>query len=63
MQPALSVEERIHEVKLGVADVLNKNGWRPPVRQRFTFMPLYGRLMVEAVFDGIWPDFRERVVT
>ena len=63
MQPALNVEERIHEDKMGVADVINKNGWRRAVRQRFHFVPCYGRLMVEAVIDGIRPeDFREQVV-
>ena len=26
MQSALSVEERMHEVKMGVADIINRNG-------------------------------------
>lgn len=41
MLSALRVEERIHEVKIGVADLFNENEWRPTVRKRFSFVPLY----------------------
>ena len=59
----MSLIERIYEVKMGVADLVNKNRWRHAVRQRFHYMPRYGRLVVDALLEGIWPDgFRERVV-
>lgn len=64
MKPVLSAVERIHEVKMDVVDLAKKNGWRPAVRIRFNWMPLYGRLVVEAFVERIWSnEFRERVVT
>lgn len=32
MKPVLSVVERTHEVKMGMADVVNRNGWRLAAR-------------------------------
>lgn len=52
MKPALSVLERIHEVKMSVVDLINKSGWRSVVRQRFNFVPRYGHLVEELMFDG-----------
>ena len=53
MKPVLSLGERIHEVRMGVADLVSKNGWRQAVRQGFHYMPRYGRLVVDALLEGI----------
>lgn len=64
MKPGMGVAETIRDVKMSVADQTNKNGCRPAVRQRLHFVPLYGRLVVEAVLEGIWQeDSRGRVIT
>lgn len=64
MKLVVGVAEKIHDVKMSVADPINKYEWRSAVRQRLNFVPRYGRHAVEAVLEGIWPeDFRGRVVT
>lgn len=64
MKPVVSVAGEIQNIKRSVADLYNKNGWRPAVHQRFNFVPRDGCLVVESVLEGIWSvDFREWVVT
>lgn len=43
-KPALSVAERIHDVKMGVADQMHKSGWRRAVHQRITLDRVRGAL-------------------
>lgn len=46
---------------MDVADIINNNGWWPTLWQRFNVVPSYGRLVAEAVLEGIWPeDFLEQ---
>lgn len=49
---AMSAAERIHDVRMIVADSINKDGWRRAVRQCFVFGSRYGRLVVEFVLEG-----------
>lgn len=53
MKPALSVVERIHEVQMAVAHLLNKNGWISAVWQRFNFVSRYGRFVVEVCWTNM----------
>lgn len=63
MKSALSVIERIREVRMGMADLIRQTGWRSAVQHRFNFVLLYGRLVLEAVLEGIWSeDVGEQVV-
>lgn len=53
MKPAMIDAEMVRSIMMGVADIINKTEWRSPVRQRFQFVPRYGRLVVYAVLEGI----------